>query len=326
VFDEDKPDWQAQREQLRELLAQRDRHADPPSPSVEAAYNAARRTTLNAHYTHPQLARAMWDLAARLGFAGGNVLEPGCGLGTFIGLAPTGTAMTGVEVDQTTAAIAQALYPEQRIVARSFADPTRARDGSFDMAIGNVPFAEVTLHDPRHNPAAHSIHNHFIIKSLALTKPGGLVVLLTSRYTLDARNPSARHDMSELGDLLAAVRLPSGAHRRIAGTEALTDPAGVPPPSVWQRAGDLDELAAHPGDRRCGRKRTGQRALHRAPRPRPRGADRRARHVRRADARGERHGRRRSDRPAPRSDHDRPGRRRSRAHADQRNGAAAGGG
>ena len=249
MFDEDKPDWQAERDELRELLAQRDRHADRLPRPVEAAYNAARRTTINAHYTHPQIAQAMWDLAGSLGFAGGNVLEPGCGLGTFIGLAPHGTAMTGVELDETTAAIAQQLYPEQRIVARSFADPTRARDGSFDMAIGNVPFADVKLHDPRHNPAGHSIHNHFICKALALTKPGGLVVLLTSRYTLDARNPSARNDMSELGDLLAAVRLPTGAHRRMAGTEALTDllvfrrrqPGTTPGTSTsWLRTREID--------------------------------------------------------------------------------------
>ena len=105
------------------------------------------------------------------------------------------------------------------------------------------------MHDPRHNPAGHSIHNHFIIKSLALTKPGGLVVLLTSRYTLDARNPSARHDMSDLGDLLAAVRLPTGAHRRMAGTDALTDllvfrrrqPGTAPTTSTsWLRTREID--------------------------------------------------------------------------------------
>ena len=175
--------------------------------------------------------------------------------------------MTGVELDETTAAIAQQLYPEQRILARSFADPTRARDGSFDMAIGNVPFADVALHDPRHNPAGHSIHNHFIIKSLALTKPGGLVVLLTSRYTLDARNPAPRHDMSELGDLLAAVRLPTGAHRRMAGTDALTDLLVFRRRQHRHGAGDVDELAADPGSRLGGRQRPGQRAFHRAPRP-----------------------------------------------------------
>ena len=249
VFDEDKPDWQAERAELRELLAERDRRADQPTPSMDAAYNAARRTTINAHYTHPQLAQAIWDMAGALGFRGGNALEPGCGLGTFIGLAPNTAAMTGVELDETTAAIAHQLYPQQRIVARSFADPTRARDASFDMAIGNVPFADVALHDPRHNPAGHTIHNHFIIKSLALTKPGGLVMLLTSRYTLDARNPAARRDMSELGDLLAAVRLPTGAHRRMAGTEALTDllvfrrrqPGAAPGTSTsWLRTREID--------------------------------------------------------------------------------------
>ena len=91
------------------------------------------------------------------------------------------------------------------------------------MAIGNVPFADVRLHDPRHNPAGHSLHNHFIVKSLHLTRPGGLVAVLTSHYTLDSGNPAARREMSGLADLLGAVRLPTGAHRRAAGTDALMD-------------------------------------------------------------------------------------------------------
>ena len=119
-------------------------------------------------------------------------------------------------------AIARALYPDADIRAESFAH-TRLPDGYFDLAVGNVPFADVRLHDPRHNPGAHSLHNHFIVKSLHLTRPGGLVAVLSSHYTLDATNPAARREMGALADLVGAVRLPTGAHRRAAGTDALMD-------------------------------------------------------------------------------------------------------
>jgi hypothetical protein len=160
----------------------------------------------------------------QLGFGGGEVIEPGCGAGVFIGLAPDSAQMIGVELDGATAAIAEQLYPHAMIINRSFAEPARGlRDGRFAMAIGNVPFADVALCDPRHNRGGHALHNHFIIKSLALVQPGGLAVLLTSRFTLDAGNPAARREISQLADLLGAMRLPSGAHRRVAGTEAITD-------------------------------------------------------------------------------------------------------
>ncbi|MGO9789704.1 MAG: hypothetical protein ACLP8S_09480 [Solirubrobacteraceae bacterium] len=208
IFDETRAEWAAERGQLHELLG-------------EQGYAAARRTTINAHYTHPVIAGAMWELAGDLGFEGGRVLEPGCGGGVFIGLAPVGAEMTGVELDDTTAAIAQELHPDARIISRSFAQYQPR--GLFDLAVGTVPFADVRLYDPVHNRQQHSIHNHFIVKSLALTRPGGLVIVLSSRYTLDAGNPAARREMSELADLLGAVRLPTGAHRRAAGTDALTD-------------------------------------------------------------------------------------------------------
>jgi hypothetical protein len=108
------------------------------------------------------------------------------------------------------------------IRAESFAE-TRYPDGTFDAVIGNVPFADVRLHDPRHNRGHHSIHNHFLVKSVALTRPGGMVVALTSRFTLDSVNPAARRELMEMADLVAAVRLPTGAPRRAAGTEAVTD-------------------------------------------------------------------------------------------------------
>ena len=209
IFDETREDWTAEREQLRTLL--RD----------EAHWAQARRTTINAHYTHPQIAAAMWDLARELGFTGGRVLEPGCGAGVFVALAPAGAEIVGVELDDTTAAIAQELHPHARVLSRSFAE-YRPR-GALRSGDRQRPVRRRQVARPGHNRRGHSIHNHFIVKSLALTRPGGLVVVLSSRYTLDAGNPAARREMNELGELLGAIRLPTGAHRRAAGTDALTD-------------------------------------------------------------------------------------------------------
>src|ERR1035441_6986184 len=209
VFDNAKDDWSAERAELRGLLS-------------DAEWDAAARTTINAHYTDPLIARQMWRTMQALGFEHGTVLEPGSGAGTFIGLAPEAAQMTGVELDPLTASISAAIYPQASIRAESFAD-TRLPEGSFDAAIGNVPFGNVTLHDPVHNGTRQSMHNHFILKSLALTRPGGLMAVLTSHYTMDAQNPGARREMAELADLLDAVRLPTGAHRRAAGSDVVTD-------------------------------------------------------------------------------------------------------
>ncbi|MFT4127207.1 MAG: hypothetical protein QM662_13395, partial [Gordonia sp. (in: high G+C Gram-positive bacteria)] len=204
VFDEAKTDWVTEREQLRSLLA-------------PGEWDAAARTTINAHYTDPLIVRQMWRIMTALGFDGGQVLEPGSGLGTFLGMAPEAARMTGVELDPVTAQISRALYPHAEVRAESFAD-TRLPEGMFDAAIGNVPFSDVTLHDPVHNPTRQSMHNHFILKSLRLVRPGGMVAVLTSQYTMDAQNPGARREMAMLADLVGAIRLPAGAHRRTAGT------------------------------------------------------------------------------------------------------------
>ena len=198
VFDEKRPEFEADRDQLHQVLS-------------DTEYTAARRTTINAHYTDPVIATQMWRTMRRLGFAGGRVLEPGCGAGTFIGLAPDGVQAVGVELDPTTAAIAQALYPQAEVRAESFAD-TRLPADLFDLAIGNVPFADITLHDPRHNASRHRMHNHFIIKSLGLTRPGGMVALLTSQHTMDARNPAARREMNDLADLALRCSPPRRRH------------------------------------------------------------------------------------------------------------------
>ena len=209
IFDEERDDFATERARLQELI----------SP---AEYRAARLTTINAHYTDPTYVGAMWEAVQRLGFDGGRVLEPGSGSGTFIGMAPTGAAMTGVELDPVTSRIAAALYPDAEIRTESFAD-SRFASNSFDLAIGNVPFGNVKLHDHRHNAGGHVMHNHFILKSLDLVRPGGLVTVLSSSFTLDGTNPAARREMHERADLIGAVRLPSGAHRRTAGTEVVTD-------------------------------------------------------------------------------------------------------
>lgn len=209
IFDDSRADVEVDRVRLRELLG-------------EDGYRAARLTVINAHYTDAAIVQSMWDALGHLGFTGGRVLEPGCGSGTFIGLAPAGVEMTGVELDPTTAAVAAALYPKALIRAESFVD-TKALEGFFDAAVGNVPFSKVALYDPRHNPAGHSMHNHFIIKTLWLTRPGGMVAVLTSHHTLDAVGAAARREIAQLADLVGAVRLPSGALRRSAGTDAVTD-------------------------------------------------------------------------------------------------------
>lgn len=212
VFDERASSYErfaAERAELQSLLSEKE-------------YASARRSTINAHYTDAAYVRATWNAVEDLGFKGGAVLEPGCGSGNFFGFAPQGARLTGVEVDPVTARVAAALYPRAEVRSESFAD-TRAPDGSFDLVVGNVPFGRVVLHDPRHNTGGHSIHNHFLVKGLHLAKPGGLVAVLTSRYTLDSANPAARREMAELGDLVGAVRLPTGAHRHAAGTDVVTD-------------------------------------------------------------------------------------------------------
>lgn len=183
---------------------------------------AAARSTLNAHYTDPQIAQAMWDALHHLGFQGGPVLEPGCGSGNFIGLAPDAASMVGVELDPTTAAIAAHLYPDSTIVTGGFQAPGW-NPGAFAAAVGNVPFGDFRLYDPVYNPRGLSIHNHFLVKALQLTAPGGIVALLTSAYTMDAASSAGRRELHAHGDLLGAVRLPTSAFRSVAGTDVVTD-------------------------------------------------------------------------------------------------------
>ena len=209
VFDPRAEDFAAERAQLAGLL-------------TPDQYRRAQASILNAHYTDPAVVSAVWDALERAGFSGGPVLEPGCGSGTFIGHAPQGAAMVGVEADDITATIAALLYPSAQVRHEGF-ETTRAAEASFTAAVGNVPFGRYALTDPVHNPSRHSIHNHFIVKSLDLVAAGGYVAVLTSRYTMDSVKTTARRDIAKRADLIGALRLPSQAFSRVAGTDVVTD-------------------------------------------------------------------------------------------------------
>ncbi|MCM2388768.1 UvrD-helicase domain-containing protein [Streptomyces albipurpureus] len=209
IFHPGKPEFATLRAELRPLLS-------------EEEWYAAEATTRNAHFTDASLVQPIWQALTDLGFRDGRVLEPGCGSGNFIAYAPETARMTGVELDPVTAEIAAALYPDADIRSQSFVD-TRVPEGYFDAAVGNVPFDEIAITDPLHNPLRLATHNHFIVKALELTRPGGLVAVLTSRYTLDSTGKTARLEIADRADLIGAVRLPAGAHRRAAGTNTVTD-------------------------------------------------------------------------------------------------------
>ncbi|UOG23756.1 DEAD/DEAH box helicase family protein (plasmid) [Gordonia amicalis] len=213
IFDPNKSNWAEERAELRELLSATD-------------YDSARRSTLNAHYTDPRLVSAMWDALQEAGFDGGRVLEPGCGSGTFMAMAPDTAVMVGVEKDSMTAQIAHLLNPQAQVRLEGF-ETTTVPQGAFAATIGNVPFAKTAVHDPVYNPDyRYNLHNHFLIKSLHLTAPGGWVMGITTHSTMDAVGAAgvdARREMAELADLVGAVRLPSSTFREVAGTDVTTD-------------------------------------------------------------------------------------------------------
>lgn len=206
---ENRPDWSDLSSSLRTLLN-------------EDEYAAAEASTLNSHFTDPAIVAPLWSFLTDMGFTSGQVLEPGCGSGNFIAHAPDTATMIGIENDPVTAEIATLLFPDATIRTEGFED-TRLPEGSFTAAIGNVPFGAYALTDPPYNPNGHLVHDHFIIKSLRLTAPGGFVILLTSAGTLDKTTPTARREMASHGNLVAALRLPTGALKRCAGTDTIVD-------------------------------------------------------------------------------------------------------
>jgi len=203
--------WASEQAKLREVLD-------------VAEFAAANHTILNAHYTDPRIAKAMWDTLAAIGVTEGLVLEPGAGVGIFEALAPEKVQMVGVELDPTTAAINSALNPNAQVINAPL-EKTRLGGALpvFDAVIGNVPFGEQPPYDPIDNPDRLSLHNAIIAKSLAHTRGGGLVMVLTSAWTLDADTSKARQRLASMGELVGAIRLPAGAMRDVAGTDVIMD-------------------------------------------------------------------------------------------------------
>ena len=187
---------------------------------------ALARSTQYAHFTPEFLIRAIWAAVQRMGFASGNVLEPGCGIGLFLALVPeaiaSGTRFTGIEAEPITARIARLLFPDARIRQDDF---TRARLAScFDLAIGNPRFSDRTVRGD--DPAGRlglALHDWFIARSVELLRPGGLAAFVTSRWTMDKSDATARRHLAGMADLLTAVSLPEGSLRATAGTDVVVD-------------------------------------------------------------------------------------------------------
>ena len=211
AFDPGKDNWAKEYAELKGLLS-------------EDEYAAARSSTLNAHYTSPTVIRSIYDAVERMGFRSGNILEPSMGVGNFFGMLPDtmqDSRLYGVELDSITGRIAKKLYPQADITVAGF-ETTDRRD-FYDLAVGNVPFGQYKVNDKAYNKLGFSIHNYFFAKAIDQVRPGGVVAFVTSRYTMDGRDSTARKHMAERADLLGAIRLPNNAFRANAGTDVVSD-------------------------------------------------------------------------------------------------------
>ena len=236
AFDPDKDNWAKEYMELKGLLS-------------EDEYAAARSSTLNAHYTSPTVIRSIYDAVERMGFHNGNILEPSMGVGNFFGMLPDtmqDSRLYGVELDSITGRIAKKLYPQADITVAGF-ETTDRRD-FYDLAVGNVPFGNYKVNDKAYNKLGFSIHNYFFAKTIDQVRPGGIVAFVTSRYTMDSKDSTARKHMAERADLLGAVRLPNNAFRANAGTDVVSDiiflqkrdrPADIEP--AWVQLGKTED-------------------------------------------------------------------------------------
>ena len=211
AFDPGKDNWAKEYAELKGLLS-------------EDEYAAARSSTLNAHYTSPVVIRSIYDAVEKMGFQSGNILEPSMGVGNFFGMLPDTMAdshLYGVELDSITGRIAKKLYPQADITVAGF-ETTDRRD-FYDLAVSNVPFGQYKVNDKAYNKLGFSIHNYFFAKAIDQVRPGGIVAFVTSRYTMDSKDSTARKHMAERADLLGAIRLPNNAFRANAGTDVVSD-------------------------------------------------------------------------------------------------------
>ena len=236
AFDPGKDNWAKEYAELKGLLS-------------EDEYAAARSSTLNAHYTSPTVIHAIYDAVEKIGFRSGNILEPSMGVGNFFGMLPDtmqGSRLYGVELDSITGRIAQKLYPQADITVAGF-ETTDRRD-FYDLAVGNVPFGNYKVADKAYNKFGFSIHNYFFAKAIDQVRPGGIVAFVTSRYTMDSKDSTARKHIAERADLLGAIRLPNNAFRANAGTDVVSDiiflqkrdrPADIEP--AWAQLGKTED-------------------------------------------------------------------------------------
>ena len=236
VFDPNKENWSAEYTQLKGLL-------------TEEEYAAARSSVLNAHYTSPTVIRGIYDAVERMGFRSGNILEPSMGVGNFFGMLPDtmqDSRLYGVELDSITGRIAKKLYPQADITVAGF-ETTDRRD-FYDLAVGNVPFGQYKVNDKAYNKLGFSIHNYFFAKAIDQVRPGGVIAFVTSHFTMDSKDSSARKYMAERANLLGAIRLPNDAFKANAGTEVVSDiiflqkrdrPADIEP--AWVQPGQTED-------------------------------------------------------------------------------------
>ena len=236
AFDPDKSNWSKEYTELKGLLS-------------EDEYAAARSSVLNAHYTSPTVIRSIYDVVERMGFRNGNILEPSMGVGNFFGMLPDtmqGSRLYGVELDSITGRIAKKLYPQADITVAGF-ETTDRRD-FYDLAVGNGPFGQYKVNDKAYNKLGFSIHNYFFAKAIDQVRPGGIVAFVTSRYTMDSKDSTARKHMAERADLLGAIRLPNNAFKANAGTDVVSDiiflqkrdrPADIEP--AWVQLGKTED-------------------------------------------------------------------------------------
>jgi N12 class adenine-specific DNA methylase/adenine-specific DNA methylase len=236
AFDPGKDSWAKEYAELKGLLS-------------EDEYAAARSSVLNAHYTSPTVIRGIYDAVERMGFRSGNILEPSMGVGNFFGMLPDTMAdsrLYGVELDSITGRIAKMLYPQADITVAGF-ETTDRRD-FYDLAVGNVPFGNYKVNDKAYNKLGFSIHNYFFAKAIDQVRPGGVVAFVTSRYTMDSKDSTARKHMAERADLLGAIRLPNNAFKANAGTDVVSDiiflqkrdrPADIEP--AWVQLGKTED-------------------------------------------------------------------------------------
>lgn len=211
AFDERKAEWSSEYRELKSLL-------------TDDEYEAARASTLNAHYTSPVIISSIYDALEQMGFQGGNILEPSMGVGNFFGMLPESmkkSRLYGVELDPVSGRIAKKLYPEAQITVGGF-ETTDRRD-FYDVAVGNVPFGNYKVSDKPYDHLGFSIHNYFFAKALDQVRPGGVVAFVTSRFTMDQKSPEVRKYLARRAELLGAVRLPNNAFRANAGTDVVSD-------------------------------------------------------------------------------------------------------